>query len=122
MQNKVAESNFVLVVCTEQYDRRFQGKEKLGQGKGVTWEGAIITQELYDGQGKNSKFIPVILNTTDEDFIPNLLRSTQKYRLYKPDGYDSLYRRLTDQHDTPAPSIGEKVIMPVRDRKYYKSE
>jgi nucleoside phosphorylase len=122
MQNKVAESNFVLVVCTEQYDRRFQGKEKLGKGKGVTWEGAIITQELYDGQGKNSKFIPVILDTTDEDFIPNLLRSTQKYRLYKPDGYDSLYRRLTDQHDTPAPSIGEKVIMPVRDRKYYKSE
>jgi tetratricopeptide (TPR) repeat protein len=26
------------------------------------------------------------------------------------------------QYDTPAPSIGEKVIMQVRDRKYYKSE
>lgn len=122
MQNKVAESTFVLVVCTEQYNRRFQGREEPGKGKGVTWEGAIITQELYDSQGKNNKFIPVTFNATDEDFIPITLRSTQKYHLFQPHGYESLYRRLTNQHDTPAPLLGERLIMPVRDRKHYKSE
>lgn len=38
----------VLCVCTPTYHRRFRGHEQQGKGKGVTWEGAVITQELYD--------------------------------------------------------------------------
>jgi nucleoside phosphorylase len=116
MLNQVEESDFVLIVCTEQYDRRFRGKEESGKGKGVTWEGGIITQELYDSQGQNNKFIPIILHSEDVNFIPITLRGTQNYRLYKSDGYDLLYRRLTNQHDTPAPPLGARVEMPVRDR------
>jgi hypothetical protein len=63
MSDQIEESDFVLVVCTEQYKRRFQGKEEPGKGKGVTWEGAIINQVIYDyDKKKKTKFIPVIFS------------------------------------------------------------
>jgi hypothetical protein len=56
---QVETSAFVLVVCTEIYLRRFKGEEVPQIGLGVIWEGHIITQELYNAQGRNTKFIPV---------------------------------------------------------------
>ena len=58
-QRQVEQSTFVLVACTETYLRRFKGEEAPGKGLGGTWEGHVITQELYNAQGKNAKFIPI---------------------------------------------------------------
>jgi hypothetical protein len=74
MLDRVDWADFILIACTEEYDRRFRGKELKGKGKGATWEGAIIIQELYDAQGKNSKFIPITLNKEDSQFISTPLR------------------------------------------------
>jgi hypothetical protein len=46
MLDQVDAADYVLVVCTETYYRRFRGHEVPGKGKGVDWEGALITQEL----------------------------------------------------------------------------
>lgn len=116
MVDEIEEARFVLVICTEQYHLRFRGKEESGKGKGATWEGTIVTQALYDSQGSNSKFIPVLLNSNDESFIPILLRSSNIYKLDREDGYQLLYRRLTNQHETPAPSMGTLKKLPIRDR------
>jgi SEFIR domain/Effector-associated domain 7 len=116
MLNEIEDAQFVLIICTEQYDRRFRGKEEVGKGKGVTWEGTIVTQELYDSQGRNLKFIPVLLNSNDESFVPLPLRSSNIYKLDRENGYQLLYRRLTDQHETPAPPLGNVTKLPVRDR------
>jgi hypothetical protein len=116
MMDEIEAAKFVLIICTEQYDRRFRGKEEIGKGKGVTWEGTIVTQTLYDSQGSNSKFIPVLLNSNDEDFVPLPLRSSNIYKLDRENGYQLLYRRLTDQHETPAPPLGMVTKLPVRDR------
>jgi nucleoside phosphorylase len=70
MLNQVEAADYALIVCTQQYDRRFRGQEETGKGKGVTWEGGVIIQELYDAQGRNSKFIPVTLTPEDSKFIP----------------------------------------------------
>src|SRR5437773_1129213 len=43
MQNRIGWANFVLVICTEVYLRRFEGRETTGAGRGVTFEGAILT-------------------------------------------------------------------------------
>ena len=51
MLDEVESADYVLVVTTETYNRRFRGNEKPGSGKGGTWEGGTITQELYDAQG-----------------------------------------------------------------------
>lgn len=65
MMNQIEQADFVLVVCTENYERRFRGKEEVGKGVGAKWEGAIITQELYDAEANNTKFIPVVFSSQD---------------------------------------------------------
>ncbi len=117
MLNQVDEATFVLVACTEQYDRRFRGRETVGKGKGATWEGGVIIQELYDDQGQNAKFIPVTLTQEDANFIPSPLRGTTSYRLNTTDGYELLYRRLTNQPRKPKPELGKLQTLTPRDRK-----
>jgi tetratricopeptide (TPR) repeat protein len=107
MLSQVESADRVLVVCTERYDRRFRGLEKLGTGRGVTWEGGVIIQEIYDAQGKNSKFIPITLASEDSKFIPTPLRSATSYLMITEDGYESLYRCLTHQPRTHKPEIGQ---------------
>jgi Effector-associated domain 7/TIR domain len=119
MLDRVEWADFVLVACSEEYDRRFRGNEAYGRGKGATWEGGIIIQELYDAQGQNSKFIPIVLNPEDSKFISSPLRGATYYRLQSNDDYDLLYRRLTNQHDTPVSPLGTVRQMPVRDRKQH---
>jgi len=75
-RNQVQESDFVLVVCTETYTRRYEGKEEPGKGLGGSWEGSVVTQELYEDQGKNTKFIPVVFSPDHK----NPLRSNSVLR------------------------------------------
>jgi hypothetical protein len=117
MLDRIEWADFVLVACSEEYNRRFRGNEAYGKGKGATWEGGVIVQELYDAQGLNTKFIPIILSPEDSEFIPSPLGGATYYRLQNDDGYDLLYRRLTNQHDTPVLPLGTVRRMPLRDRK-----
>lgn len=116
MQRQVRESDFVLVVCTETYDRRFRGDEVRGRGKGADWEGAAIIQALYDGQGRNTKFIPVALSPPDVAHVPAPLAGAT-YVLDSDDGYHDLYRRLTGQPWVERPPLGTRKPLPRRARK-----
>ena len=98
------------MACTETYLRRFQGEEEYGSGRGGTWEGHIITQELYNAQGRNHKFIPIIFRLEDSQFIPIPLQSATHYAL--PEQYDDLYRRLTAQPLIVKPVLGNMKSMP----------
>jgi SEFIR domain-containing protein len=111
-ERHVERSNFVLVACTETYLRRFKGEEVTGKGLGGTWEGHIITQELYNAQGKNRKFIPIIFSEQDAFHIPLTLQGGTHYEA--PKNYDSLYRRLTGQSLIQMPALGSVKPMPVR--------
>ncbi len=75
MLDKLDAASFVLVVCTETYYRRFRGHEEPGKGKGVDWEGALITQELYDSRSDTLKFVPVFLTLRLRNSSPNLCAS-----------------------------------------------
>jgi tetratricopeptide (TPR) repeat protein len=96
-RNQVQESAFVLVVCTETYKQRYEGKAPPGEGKGAKWEGFIITSELYEAEGGNTKFIPVTFSPQDARHIPLELRGATRYDLRAPEGYDNLFRHLTNQ-------------------------
>lgn len=117
MLDQLEWADFVLIVCTETYHRRFRGQEKPGKGKGGTWEGGIISQELYDTQGNNKKFIPVIFNAADGKYIPTIVCRYNHYKIDSAKGWERLYRYLTNQHDTPKPVLGEIEKLPKRDRK-----
>ena len=104
MVNQVTEADFVLVVCTEQYRLRFEGKEQPGIGKGAKWEGAVITQELYDAEARNRKFIPIVFSSDDVAHIPIILKSARYYEFTSKAIEKELCRRLTKQPKiTPVP-------------------
>jgi len=112
MANKVEWADFVLVVCTDMYQQRFKGKAPAGQGKGVKWEGAILTQELYDAEAQNTRFIPVVFSAQDTGYIPVILRGRTYYDVSTDKGYDALYRHLTGQPAITMPSLGKLKPMP----------
>jgi hypothetical protein len=105
MLNQIEEAEYVLVVCTERYQRRFHGKDHPGRGKGSKWEGAVITVHLYEAELYNTKFIPVLFELSDEPHIPIVLRATTSYDLSMENGYQELYRRLTNQPEVGIPPI-----------------
>jgi len=112
MLNQIEQATFVLIVCTETYHLRFRGKDAHGRGRGAKWEGAVITQELYDAELRNTKFIPLLFSGADEKHIPVILRGTTYYNVGNEAGYVRLYRRLTGQPETEAPPLGKIRDMP----------
>lgn len=112
--NQIEWADFVLVVCTATYNRRFRGLEEKGKGRGVTWEGVILTQDLYDASAHNTKFIPVVFDEEDAAHIPLMLRGATFYVLGAGDGYEALYRHLTNQPRTQKPGLGKLRPLPQR--------
>ncbi|KAF0206299.1 MAG: WD repeat-containing [Gallionellaceae bacterium] len=112
MLNQLDEAQFVLVVCTETYYLRFRGHEQPGKGKGVDWEGALITQELYDSRSKTLKFVPVFLNAAVDAHIPEPLRSTSYYALTSEKNYQNLYDFLLGQAGIEPYPVGTLKIRP----------
>jgi SEFIR domain/WD domain, G-beta repeat len=110
-QNQIEKADFVLVVCTQIYNRRLSGKEKLGQGNGAKWEGELIVQEIYNSR-TNKKFIPIIFSDSDRSHIPSFLQRFTVFNLATAQGYDELYRKLTDQPRLEKPQLGRLVPMP----------
>ena len=113
---KVRESAFVLVICTESYFRRVEGKrdeeeKEAGEGLGATYEGTLIINELYEQGADNLKFIPVIFEYSARVFIPPPLRQTTYYNLGKKAGYEDLYRRLIGQPKIKKPPLGKIKIL-----------
>lgn len=110
MSNQIEEADFVLIVCTENYEKRFKGKDEVGKGMGAKWEGAIITQELYYS-GANNKCIPIVFSPQDSEYIPSILKSATYYVLnmeeINDEIYDELYARLTYQKLVIKPDIGK---------------
>jgi formylglycine-generating enzyme required for sulfatase activity len=117
MINQIEDADFVLVVCTENYERRFRGKDESGKGMGAQWEGAIITQVLYDSAPRNTVFIPVLFSPDHSASIPIPLRGATYYNLNAEGGYEALYRRLTDQPLIQKPELGKVRPMPPLPRK-----
>jgi len=106
METQVEQADFVLLVCTETYLKRYRGQDSDG-GRGVNFEGVVISQTLYDHYYRNTKFIPVIPEMGSLDHVPLPLKGFSTYVL--PRDYTPLYRVLTDQPATPAPEIGAKI-------------
>ena len=97
MRNQLASANFILLVCTETYYRRFCGQGGPGQGRGVDWEGMLVTLELYHARSRTAKFVPVAFAPGEERFVPEELSGHTHYLLTSEDQYFQLYAFLTGQ-------------------------
>jgi hypothetical protein len=107
MLNGLDTATQVLCVCTETYYRRFRGLEVPDQGKGVDWEGALITQTLYDARSRSHQFIPLLFDRADEPHIPEPLRPHTHYLLNCEEAYQALYDALLAQAGVQPGAIGE---------------
>ncbi|MBI4783510.1 MAG: NACHT domain-containing protein [Oscillatoriophycideae cyanobacterium NC_groundwater_1537_Pr4_S-0.65um_50_18] len=119
MMAQIENSDFVLVICTEKYHLRYKKQEERGQGLGATWESGLLIAELYQGQGVNRKFIPVLLSHEGEAHIPKSLQPYTVYRLFDREydvtvqgAYQDLYRYLTGQSAYVASPLGKLQILP----------
>ena len=117
-KKQIKDAGFVLVACTETYLRRYDNQEEIGTGLGVKWEGFVITQTLYESEGKNKKFIPVVFARKDREYIPIELRAYTNYDLSEDKGYEELYRRLTEQPEWRATPVAREIrTLPTREGK-----
>lgn len=109
MQDQIESADYVLLVITETYARRFRGRETPGRGLGVRWEGAIITGELYYAIDDRVKFIPVVVSPVDVRLIPSPLSLTSWYVIGTPGNRDlaALLRHLRGQ-----PALIPEPLMP----------
>lgn len=114
---KVEQADFVLIVCTETYRRRFDGHEEVGKGSGVHWEGSRVFQALYDAGAQNDKFLPVLFSPADEAHIPWVLRGTTHFVVSDKEGYEQLHRYLTAQPAVPPSELGPRRAWPLWPRK-----
>lgn len=110
MIRQIAACDYVIMVCTPTYYRRVLGQEQPGIGRGVRWEGNLIFGALYKNGAIDSRFLPVLYPPTDDSCIPDPLQGSTYYYLYN--GYEALYRHVTDQPEIVPRVIGSIVPLP----------
>jgi len=106
MGNQLDEADRVLLICTETYHRRFWGREEPGRGKGAGWESTLIAQEVYELGSKTKKFVPVLFDESQEDFIPEPLAQHSHYLVSSEEGYKALRDALSDKGGIEPGEIG----------------
>lgn len=107
MRHQIEQADFVLIVCTEIYQRRAEGEEEPPVGAGASWEGAIIRVDLYEANGRNNKFIPVLIHKEDKIHRPFFLRDYPYFLASDRDGYANLCAVL--KGNKPKSSAGPSV-------------
>jgi hypothetical protein len=115
MLNRLDWAEFVLLICTPTYYRRFRGHEEPGKGKGVDWEGAIITDAIYDARSATLEFVPVLFDPADQKAIPEPVRGHRFYCLSSATDYQHLYDFLLGQSGIEPRPLGQ-LKLKARDR------
>ncbi len=110
MENQIENSDFVLVVSTKTYFEKFK---QVKSGKGVTWEIGSIYQSLYNLQGHNDKFIPVVFSEDDKQYV---LKALQPYTIYNLETqFEKLRNRILGIPNVIKPPVVKP--LPERNRK-----
>jgi len=107
MLQKMQDANYVLLVCTETYRKRFEQREEVGKGLGVTWEGMLVQNQLYRNASRSQKFIPIILQSTDVAYVPDAVYQYSHYDFSKPRTFEILYKHLRGELGADKPPLGK---------------
>lgn len=114
MMSQIRHSDYVLMVITETYRKRCEGDEEFGIGKGVKWEGGIITRAVYQAEFHNRKFLPVLLGGASPSSIPSILIGNAYFNVSTAEGLEGLVRLMSDQPAYVASPLGRTPVLPPR--------
>jgi len=105
MERAVADSDYVAIICTEEYANRANQREG-----GVGWESMIITSEVAEHM-LTDKFIPILRKGTFNTSLPRYLKTRMGVNLsgdpYSENAYEELLRKFHGESIAPPP-IGTK--------------
>jgi TIR domain/NACHT domain len=121
MERELQAGDFVLLVCTETYLRRIEGREEPGKGRGVVWEANLIYNLIYPAESEVQRFVPLLIADGQPASIPLPLRGLTHYRVDTDRGSENLYRHLTNQPGTPIPPVGQRRSLPPKEPQSYPS-
>lgn len=118
MEQAIATSDFVIVICTDKYAKRADNREG-----GVGYESTVITGQMAEDILTN-KFLPVLRSGTYKTATPIYLKSRMDVNLtddpIREDEYDSLLRVLHGEPIEPPP-LGSKPDFQRRQNRKLKS-
>ncbi len=102
MLQNIEDADVVLVVCSPKLKARYEKREAPSVGLGATYEGAIVTQSIYDAAQRNTKFFPIVPDGGDRRGIPLTLRPFDNNHRF-PSGNERILRLITDEIKVPKP-------------------
>lgn len=107
---ELRKADFVIIVCSESYSKKFNYKTPKGTGKGVKWEASYIVQDLYNKECRTNRFIPVYFHTEDNKYIPDILSGFDHFDLSKTESYNKLLDHLSNKnmHGAMQPNSTQK--------------
>lgn len=99
MEQGIQQSDFVLVICSKRYK---ENTDKRVGGSG--YEARLMSDEILKNVGED-RFLPILLNETDKDSIPNFLKGRVWTALY----YDKESKQFNNEmNDLLATIVGHK--------------
>lgn len=103
MQHSIEDADVVLIVCTERYKKLFERRnDNLDGGFGVTWESAIVTNEIYQSRLSNNRFFPILPDSGNPEDIPAVLFDYNNNHRF-PGGNDRILQLIKDDVVIPKP-------------------
>ena len=117
MENNIDKADYVVVIASKGYYDKVYGNVEQGKGRGVKWEGNIIYQKIYNADSINTKFIPVVFDEKDLDYIPTPLQGSTFYNVNNKADFDKLYWRLRGITAKEKPPLGKLRPLPEKERK-----
>lgn len=107
METSIRESDFVLLICTN----NFAIKANAGQG-GVGYEKSIVTGEIFCGSAPDKKFVALLKEGEAKDSLPSYLKSKIYLDFRNNDLFDQsfedLMRHIYNEPKYTRPPIGAK--------------
>lgn len=108
MSRQIQEADYVLVVCSKLFYDRANDVTSSTDGLGVKWETNLILQQLYATSINNTKFIPIIFNVNEKNFIPLPLQPYTYYKVSDTEDKEKLKNRLLGISKTKRPELGKE--------------
>ena len=117
MENSINKADYVIVIGSKGYYDKVYGYVDTGKGRGVKWEGNLIYQKLYQSDTINTKFIPIVFDEKDLEYIPAPLQGSTYYNVSENSQFDRLYWRLRGVTTRDKPPLGELRSLPEKERR-----
>lgn len=117
MENNIDSADYVILIGSKGYYDKIYGNVEQGKGRGVKWEGNLIYQKIYMSDSINEKFIPVVFDENDLEYIPAPLQGSTYYNVSDNAGFDKLYWRLRGVTTKAKPPLGKLRPLPEKERK-----